>query len=213
MNYPEAITEVRQALDKSGGERLLRVLEEASEYSARHSRRVGDLAMRLGNELPGIPGPVIVSLGFSGMLHDVGKAHPSLRTLVNSSKSLPPKDVETLRRVHTQEGGRRIASLIKGHTGYEDLLGSGAYTALHHHDDPRDLPPKVNASPIRPMITALIHVVDGFEAVQGIGRPYITDPARSPEEAAARISRTTTIQPFFDISPEVVLSTLVEVAA
>jgi HD-GYP domain-containing protein (c-di-GMP phosphodiesterase class II) len=212
MHYLEAISTIDHSLRGSGGRDLTDKLRGSSSHSARHSFRVSDLAVRVACTIPDIDETVIVNLGFSGALHDVGKAHPSIVGLVNSPDRLEveEEDLARLRTVHTQEGGRMIEALVKGRTSYRELLGTAAYTARHHHDPPETLPARVNGSSLTPRVAGLIHVIDRFDAMASTDRPYRNGALGLREEVAALIMGEVEVQPFYGVAPETLMGMLVE---
>jgi HD-GYP domain-containing protein (c-di-GMP phosphodiesterase class II) len=192
---------------------LITKLEEGSPHTGRHSRAVADLALRVGCSIPGIREAAAVELGFSGMLHDVGKLDPTILGLIQLPRPLTAP--EKLRvREHTQEGSKMIAERLRHNNSYGGLISTASFVALHHHDDPDALRGMSDSQSERTETTGLIRAIDLFEALQAPDRPYRAGPAvSSPEEAAAQVMEERAMQPSFGVEAEQLMVTLLQVSS
>gem|GEM_PF-6710452 len=203
-----------RALDKTGGYALLGELKEVSPHTARHSWEVARLAIGVGSSMPDLAEDAVLSLGFSGALHDVGKMNPGILKLIETPRKLDDEEARRVREVHTREGSVMIASGLKADYGHKDLIVMAAHVALRHHDKPsaqREDEGLVNADTAA--ATDLIHVIDMFEAAQATDRPYMDRPlTSSPEEAASWLLGSNEVRPFHGIEPDTVMAMLVDTA-
>jgi putative nucleotidyltransferase with HDIG domain len=108
---------------------LLRRLAEKDEYTARHTRSVSLLAVRVGEEL-GLPPARLRELAIGALLHDMGKLSiPD--SILQKPAALTEEEYALIRR-HPDSGaalvlqlgfGRQVARLVSDH--HERLDGSG----------------------------------------------------------------------------------------
>ncbi|MDN5344963.1 MAG: hypothetical protein PWQ18_1076 [Clostridia bacterium] len=164
-----------------------RIIDAKHAYTAGHSRRVADYAMRLARCL-GYDAAGIQRLEIAGLLHDFGKiAVP--RSVLDKQGKLDESELKVVRR----HPGRTI-DLLKSVTSLKDIaLDAG----LHHERyDGRGYPYGLQGRDI-PRGARIIAVADAFDAMTSL-RPY--QPTRTPAEAMAILARGSGSQ--FD--PEVV---------
>jgi HD-GYP domain-containing protein (c-di-GMP phosphodiesterase class II) len=192
---------------RTGTDRFTDRLQDASPHTHRHSKAVAEIAMGVGS-LARVPDDIMIQLGLSGHLHDIGKMSPKILGLVEAPRRLTRTELGKVRDVHTTEGHRMITGRVKASTGYQGLLRTAAYVALHHHDSPEELPGDQHQQVARD-VTGLIHVIDRFEATQSGDRPYQSGPATSPETAASRVEAEVDIQPFYGLDPGQVMAAVV----
>lgn len=207
-----AAAEVRSALEATGGDGLLNRLAEASPHTRRHSEAVSSLAMRLGTLLVPDAPKVAILLGFTGVLHDVGKVNPEIIDLIEAARPLSAHERLKAKEVHTEEGGRMIEGLA-AQNGHDELIASASYVARHHHSRPGALLDGVyGGRSMEIMITSAIHVIDQFEAVQAGDRPYRRNLVQSPEEAANWVTDRVKMIPFFGVAPDRFMAALIDAA-
>lgn len=108
---------------------LTRLLAEKDVYTEGHTRRVAELAVRVGEEL-GIPPARLRELAIGGLLHDIGKLSVP-DAILKKPGALADEEFEIVRR-HPVRGeslllglgfSQRVRSLVRDH--HERLDGSG----------------------------------------------------------------------------------------
>lgn len=207
---PEARPDTMAALEETGGMALLETLQRTSPQTVRHSFRVGELAIRLGEVMPEVPDHVARALGLVASLHDVGKSHPRIAHLIDLPRKFDEVERQKVRLIHTHAGSHLISGL-KAPQGYESWLELASFAAFRHHDDMVRLANRNGADPSMIMTANLVHVVDVFDAMQDHERPY-NILVNSPEEAAAKISEELEIPPIFGTAPAEIPDLLLRVA-
>ncbi len=210
MAYSEAFFGLGAALDKTGAYDLIEGLRQVSPVMVRHSWRVAHLAMFIGCSTPEpMADGAVVSLGFSGALHDVGKQHPDIAGLVESPVRFTDAEAEMFGDVHTREGSLMIRGLPAG-PAHRELIDEAAHVALRHHVRP-PVPAEDGLSPATASAVELIHTIDMFDAMQDPGRCYRRRPvADSPATIAARLLAEGEVAPFQGLEPENVAGLLAE---
>ena len=172
------------ALRDVGADQLLARLQEISPHSAAHVQRVGATATLLAERM-GMDSMTAAGVGFTGVLHDIGKTDEAIARIVNTPHRLTPEAREIVDR-HTWVGGRLIADLFSdsANMDYDAMLADARFVAEHHHDPFAAL--EVTAATVGDerllAVTKLIRITDVLDAVRDPDRPYRREPL-SPEEA------------------------------
>lgn len=154
---------------------LLEKLGERSPHTLAHSKRLADVALRLG---------VHVNYAFAALMHDNGKIDAEVLSLIESSRTLTPEEKEVVQR-HTAYGGQNIWDLNASPETTE-MLDIARFVANHHHDKPSELARMAAEFPeLRHNIeaTQFVQLLDVYDAMQDPNRPY-RDPAPEPEAAS-----------------------------
>ena len=136
-------------------ESLAAAVDARDTYTAGHSRRVQEIAVKIGREL-GLEGGELESLSFAALFHDVGKlAVPDAVLLKNGP--LQSDEWWVIRR-HAAEGERII-----GHLGF---LSDATPAIRHHHErfDGSGYPDGLVGEAI-PLGARVIHVADAFDSM------------------------------------------------
>ncbi len=168
-------------------ELLADVVDRRDPYTASHSSRVADYAVKIGNEM-GLPYEQVEDLGMAGRVHDLGKI-----AITNDILQKPGRlsDAELrLMKTHPETGYKILYPLDI----YKDLL---SYVLCHHERmDGRGYPRGLTDHLI-PLGARILAVADSFDAMTS-DRPYRN--AMSGEEAISELVNNSGKQ--FD--PEVV---------
>jgi putative nucleotidyltransferase with HDIG domain len=157
-------------------EALSATVDARDAYTAGHSRRVREIAIRLGEELS-LDQEELEALAQAALLHDIGKIGVPDAVLL---KDGPLDQTEwLLMRAHAEEGARIIERL-----GY---LADVVPAIRHHHErvDGRGYPGGLHGNEI-PLPARIIHVADALDAML-TRRVY--RGALTLEQAAAEIRR------------------------
>jgi HD-GYP domain-containing protein (c-di-GMP phosphodiesterase class II) len=144
-------------------ERLALAAEYRDDETGQHTRRVGELATRIG-EAVGLPDDKLVLLRQAAPLHDVGKiAIPD--SILLKPGPLTPAEFERMKS-HTTRG----AAMLSGH-GFA-LLEMAEKIALTHHErwDGTGYPAGLAGSTI-PLVGRIVAIADVFDALTH-ARPY-----------------------------------------
>ncbi len=156
-------------------ESLVVALEAKDGYTAGHSRRVTEMALKLGRIL-GLSGDEMEDLRWGALLHDIGKiaVDPAIQ---NKVTKLTPTEYNAI-MVHAREGSR-IVKPVTNKT-VVDMIA-------HHHDhfDGGGFDQDITGEQI-PLGARIIAVADTFDAMTS-DRPY--RGAMSTEESLAEIER------------------------
>lgn len=157
---------------------LLNALSADEPATARHSRRVADLAYAVGEEMR-LPRDPRAILRVGALLHDLGKMDDRFFDIIHSSKKLSPEQRSEMEE-HPAEGGHILEPLdrvfpavraaVEGH--HESWDGSGYPRGLRGEEIP--------------LAARIISVADVFDALTQ-PRPY-----RGPlptDEALAELRR------------------------
>ncbi|MEN3186247.1 MAG: PAS domain-containing protein [Atribacterota bacterium] len=163
---------------------LERSLWEISEETEAHSRRLRDMALRMGKVL-GLPSSDLDALELLARLHDLGKLGVS-RTILSKPGPLNEKEWEEIKK--HPEIGYRIAQASP------ELLPVAEGILTHHERfDGSGYPQGLRREEI-PIIARIISIIDAFDAMTSI-RPYRRPLTR--EEALQEIRRNAGTQ--FDL--------------
>jgi HD-GYP domain-containing protein (c-di-GMP phosphodiesterase class II) len=157
-------------------QRLALAAEYRDDDTGQHTRRVGELSVRIGTEL-GLPGDKLALLRQAAPLHDVGKiAIPD--SILLKPGPLTPREFEQMKD-HTTRG----ADMLMG-PGFA-LLEMAEEIALTHHErwDGNGYPSGLSGSGI-PLVGRIVAVADVFDALTH-ARPY--KHAWTLEDALAEI--------------------------
>ena len=169
-----------QALEQAQFEMLARlaaVAEFRDDDTGQHTRRVGDLAVAIGERL-GLPATQLDLLRLAAPLHDVGKiAIPD--AVLGKPGKLTADEYEEM-KTHTTVGAQMLAG-----SGYS-LLGLAEEIALTHHErwDGGGYPGGLAGEAI-PIAGRIVAVADVFDALTH-ARPY--KPAWSVPDALAEMT-------------------------
>jgi HD-GYP domain-containing protein (c-di-GMP phosphodiesterase class II) len=158
-------------------EALVAALEAKDEYTAGHSRRVADIAVKIGTNL-GLSPDAIEDLHLAGLLHDVGKIAVD-QLIQNKPGKLTREEYEHI-MIHASVGAGIVRPVVN-----ENVVSMIA----HHHDryDGNGLH-QVVADVDVPLGARILAVADAFDAMTS-DRPY--RPAMSVEEAYDEVKRCT----------------------
>ncbi len=159
-------------------QRLARAAEYRDDATGQHTRRVGQAAARIAEQL-GLERPEVEMLRLAAPLHDVGKIGIPDSILLNDG---PLTEVEfEVMKTHCVIG----ADLLSG--SEIPLLKLAAEIALTHHErwDGRGYPHGLSGIQI-PLSGRIVAVADTFDALTH-PRPY--KRAWTPDEAFAEIER------------------------
>lgn len=167
---------------KQGVELLGRIMQESHPYTHGHLNRVAHWAKRIAEELA-LPPESMQFIEDAAILHDIGKVAVDDRVL-NKVGKLSDDDWAMIRR-HPVTGAEIV--------GHIDYFSKVSHWIRHHHERPDGggYPDKMASSDI-PIESAIISVVDAYDAMVGgpakeDKRPY-RDPME-PEAAVAELRR------------------------
>ena len=181
-------------------QRLALAAEYRDDETGQHTRRVGELAARIGAAL-GMPDDELYLLRQAAPLHDVGKIAVPDCILLKPGR-LTPDEFEQM-KVHTTRGAAMLAG-----PGFA-LLDMAAGIALTHHErwDGTGYPAGLSGSAI-PLVGRIVAVADVFDALTH-ARPY--KQAWTVSEALTEITRQSgrqfdpeVVQAFLSVLPEAV---------
>jgi HD-GYP domain-containing protein (c-di-GMP phosphodiesterase class II) len=170
-------------------QRLATAAEYRDDDTGQHTRRVGELSVRIGAAL-GIPEGQLLLLGQTAPLHDVGKIGIPDSILLKRDR-LTWAEFEQM-KAHTTVG----AAMLSGRNF--PLLEMAEEIALTHHErwDGNGYPAGISGAEI-PLVGRVVAVADVFDALTH-ARPY--KDAWSVAEAVTEIS----LQRLHQFDPEVV---------
>ncbi|HEX9642608.1 MAG TPA: HD domain-containing phosphohydrolase [Acidimicrobiia bacterium] len=140
-----------------------------------HGRRVGLLAVRLGESL-GLDAEALRRLEIAAVLHDIGKVHID-RSILDAPRPLFPDEWQKVRE-HPVTGHEMLV-------GNVDPLVPATVLAHHERFDGSGYPHGLAGAAI-PRAARVLAVADAYDAIVS-DRPY--DPARSPREALDELVR------------------------
>jgi HD-GYP domain-containing protein (c-di-GMP phosphodiesterase class II) len=138
-------------------------LKNYDEDTCHHSVNVSILCLMIGQHLQ-LKRPLMVALGVSAMLHDVGKVRVP-REILNKNGGLSPEEQETVRR-HTLYG----AHILRNVPGLARLSMVVAFE--HHANYNLSGYPRITAKRAPHLLTRLVHVADFFDASTSSRRVY-----------------------------------------
>ncbi|MBX6378628.1 MAG: HD-GYP domain-containing protein [Clostridia bacterium] len=155
---------------------LAAALDAKDPYTAGHSRRVAEMAVRVG-EAMGWKEPALDKLYYAGILHDIGKIGIDDAILKKSGR-FTTEELAAM-RLHPELGGRILEKVR--------FLRDVAPVVMYHHErwDGRGYPDGLRGEAI-PIGARIIAVVDAFDAMIS-RRPY--REGMSYEEARQEIVR------------------------
>ena len=153
---------------------FVHALEEKHPYTLGHSERVGEYAVKIGEEL-GLPGHQVRMLRTMGQLHDLGKLVVDL-SILDKVTTLTREDFGQLAR-HPSAGAAIVAPLAD----FRQL--APAVRAHHERLDGTGYPDGISADRIG-VFTRIIAVADAYDAMTS-ARPY--RGAYTPERAAQEL--------------------------
>ena len=136
-------------------ERVARAVDARDGYTARHSRRVSDLAVEMGRML-GLDGRELGLLAEAALFHDVGKLAVPDSILLKPSQ-LTESEWEIMRS-HSEEGARLLERLAV------DEAVVAAVRHHHEHFDGAGYPAGLVGEEI-PLFARVIHVADAFDSM------------------------------------------------
>lgn len=151
---------------------LTRAIDAKSRWTAGHSERVAETAVRLGLKLQ-MTERELRSLRIAAILHDAGKLGVR-EAILDKPGKLEPEEYEEIKR-HPVLGGQILAGI----RSFEDVVPA----IVHHHErwDGAGYPDKLSGESI-PLFSRIIAVADVWDAITD-DRPY---RAGFPEEDARR---------------------------
>lgn len=134
---------------------LSAALEARDAYTAGHSRRVAEVAVRIGNEL-GMSESDLETLRYAGLLHDIGKIGIEDRLLKKPARFSPEEYDEV--QIHAQI----TSTILDGVAGFEKVRD----WASHHHEryDGSGYPDGLEGERI-PLGARVLAVADAFDAM------------------------------------------------
>ncbi|MDX6400296.1 MAG: hypothetical protein QOF27_902 [Gaiellaceae bacterium] len=170
-------------------QRLATAAEYRDDETGQHTRRVGDLSVRIGTAL-GMPAEQLLLLAQAAPLHDVGKIGIPDAILLKPAK-LTREEFEQM-KAHTAVG----AAMLSGR--HFPLLAMAEEIALTHHErwDGNGYPAGSSGAEI-PLVGRIVAVADVFDALTH-ARPY--KDAWTVTEAVGEIS----LQRMRQFDPDVV---------
>ncbi len=149
-------------------------VDAKDSYTAGHSQRVQQIALRVGEEL-GLTSERLDALRFAGLFHDIGKLRVPDAILAKPG-ALTPEEYELIKR-HPEDG-----ATIIGHIG---RLREAVPVIRHHHErwDGTGYPDRLAGAAI-PVEASVVGLADAWDAMT-TERPY--SGALSVERAAEEI--------------------------
>jgi putative nucleotidyltransferase with HDIG domain len=151
----ERVNSVLRQRTRAAMESLSGMVDGRDLFARGHSRRVSDLAQRVGREL-GLSYADVDLVGQAALLHDIGKLAISDAILLKSGPLAPEEWL--LMRSHAEKGARTIERL-----GFSD---DAADAVRHHHEhvDGSGYPLGLRGEEI-PLFARVIHVAEAFDAM------------------------------------------------
>ncbi|MGI9659209.1 MAG: HD-GYP domain-containing protein [Gaiellaceae bacterium] len=136
-------------------ERVARAVDARDGYTARHSRRVRELAIEIGRVL-GFNDTSLALVAEAALFHDVGKlAVPD--SILLKPRGLTKAEWEVM-RAHSEEGARLLERLGV------DAAAVAAVRHHHEHFDGSGYPVGLAGEEI-PLFSRIIHVTDAFDSM------------------------------------------------
>jgi putative nucleotidyltransferase with HDIG domain len=148
-------------------EKLLAVLEQADDYTAKHSARVSNHTVFLAKKL-GLSEPTILSARVGSTLHDIGKVDPPIMEIVKLIEKEPySPGNQLIIKAHPIVG-----ALIMNHF---DSLQEHTDIPLYHHErwDGSGYPFGLAGKNI-PLLARIAAITDVYDAINS-NRPYRQD--------------------------------------
>ncbi len=140
---------------------LARVVDAKSSWTAGHSERVADMAVRIGKVM-GLPEKDLVTLNKAGLLHDIGKISTP-RPILNKPEKLTDEEFDIIRK-HPEDSSRILEPI----TPYRDIIPA----VIQHHErfDGKGYPRGLSGGSIS-LCGRILAVADSFDAMVS-DRPY-----------------------------------------
>jgi putative nucleotidyltransferase with HDIG domain len=153
---------------------LANAIEVRDPYTRGHVERVRDYALMLAQEI-GLDQPLLDSLRFGAILHDIGKIHIN-DVILRKSETLSSQEWDWIKQ-HPVIGAEMVRDI--------PYLQSAVPVILYHHEfwDGSGYPEGLTGEDI-PLIARIVVVVDAFDAMT-TERAY--QPAKSPQDAMDEI--------------------------
>ena len=136
-------------------EGLAATVDARDAYTAGHSRRVRELALKIGVEI-GLSEPELEMLGHAALFHDIGKiAVPD--SILMKPAGLSPSE-RAVMQIHPVEGAEIVCRL--------GFLADAVPAIRHHHEhfDGSGYPAELSGTEI-PLGARIIHVADALDAM------------------------------------------------
>ncbi len=142
---------------------LVKAIETRDPYTSGHSRRVAQLARRIGQGM-GLYGRKLQELENAALLHDVGKIEGVYSEILKKRGALSPEE-RLIIESHVEKGADLLRSLMS-------LSEAVVLAVLHHHEhyDGTGYPNKLEGLEI-PLGARVIKVCDAIDAMLS-DRPY-----------------------------------------
>lgn len=159
---------------------LVRMADKKDSDTHRHSRRVAQTAVRLG-EIMGLPDSELQQLRVGAMLHDIGKlAIPG--NLLTKKKLLTESERKTI-ETHPQAGARLLAPM--------ERYGNVSSVILQHHEriDGTGYPNGLKGSEIS-LHARIVAVADAFDAIISPRSYHLGKPAHIAMQEISRFRGT-----------------------
>ncbi len=155
---------------------LCATVDARDAYTAGHSRRVREIASRIGHEL-GLSDGELEMLGHAALFHDIGKiAVPDSVLMKPGSLSGSERSVM---QIHAEEGAEIVSRL--------GFLADAVPAIRHHHEDFDGSGYPVGLVGVEiPLGARIIRVADALDAMMN---ERVYRPGRSLEEALAELRR------------------------
>ncbi len=140
---------------------LARVVDAKSSWTAGHSERVADMAVRIGKVM-GLSEKDLVTLNKAGLLHDIGKVRTP-RSILNKPGKLTEEEFDIIRK-HPEDSSRILEPI----TPYRDIIPA----VIQHHErfDGKGYPYGLSGRGIS-LCGRILAVADSFDAMVS-DRPY-----------------------------------------
>jgi putative nucleotidyltransferase with HDIG domain len=159
-------------LHRASVEALLNALHAGDPFTARHSRRVADLAETLARA-HGLPHGQRTKIRLAGLLHDMGKLDEELFPIVHSSERLSGGEREKIEE-HPDGGAHILEPLEEIHPGLIEIVES------HHENWNGGGYPRGLSGEEIPLGARIISIADVFDALT---QPRVYRDATSVEDA------------------------------
>lgn len=159
-------------LHRATVETLLNALHAGDPFTARHSRRVADLAESLASA-HGVARGQLTELRLAALLHDMGKIDEDFFQIVHSASTLSGGDRQKIEE-HPGEGAHILAPLEEIHPGLIRVVES------HHESWNGSGYPRGLSGDEIPLGARIISMADVFDAIT---QPRVYREAVSVEEA------------------------------
>ncbi len=149
----------------------LSLLKDVDEYTAQHSLNVGLLSIVLGRA-EGLSPTDLETVGFCGMMHDMGKSEIPL-DILNKEGAFSEEEFE-LMKLHTTKGFH----ILNDKPDIEDIVADVAYS---HHErlNGKGYPRRLPAEEIS-YFTRIVSIADTYDAITS---KRIYSPAKTSLEA------------------------------